>query len=349
MPQNADAAEVITGAEADDKPYELSPEVKAYLAQGKAEAETQVADEISAADGAAVDAGETAADPEVGAADAAQVTAPAAPWYDTRDLQYAQAHGLSEYDLQRFGGRDQFLLTTDYITRARAAQPQQAAAQATTAAVPEPVNGPFNADGTVNRKWCDEQQLDEVQMAAIEHTARANQANAELKQKFDDFRQTVVQQQQQGYFDAVHASIDKLAMPSLFGASTDANRRPAFIPANELSRRNEIYAEIENLQTSYQRRGARMPSLDQLAQHAASIVYREEIAAHQVKGAEAANRERLEALAKQSTRRRPVASSAGATSRKLPDDVDPTSSEAVLRKPDVAKWLAEKNERYGVT
>jgi hypothetical protein len=267
---------------------------------------------------------------------------PAEPeaWYDARDEQYAATYGMSAYDLSQFGTRDEFLKTLRYIDRQVSRAPVKESEPPKEPAAKQ-VPGPFNADGSVNKEWCDEQGLDEFQVASLERESAREKKLAELAQQNEWVQQQYIQQQQQAYETALHDAIDKLARPELYGA-TVVNGTPKRIAEAELSRRRAISSTIAALAERYEQRNEPVPPLDILVRKAEAIEFGDQVEQIVAKRAKAEQKQRTEKVLKQSTRRRPVASSAGATGKSKAAFADPESDEAILAGSSFKQFFDER-------
>lgn len=270
---------------------------------------------------------------------------PAAPWYGAADLDFAKDYGLTAYDLATFADRDELFKTARFLDRYKANQP--APTEAKQAAAEEPVvDGPFNKDGTVNIEWYRKGEYDEGQIALAEALHKQQTEAAQLKQHSTWMEQQYAAQQAEAFNRTFHDGIESLARPDFYGKSVDAAGRPQLVSDLHATRRQQLADAFAVIAETHDRTKRPLPSVDKIIRQAESIVFSDEIAAADAKKAEADGRKKLEAIARQSTRRRPVSQAAGAVAKPT-DKFDPNSSEAILAQPDFRKWRQEKAEEYG--
>jgi hypothetical protein len=152
--------------------------------------------------------------------------------------------------------------------------------------------------------------------------------------------------QQQAYYaqlenertiDSFHVEVDRLGIDDLFGKS-DPNAK---LPNKAFKNREKVYNEAAALAQGYQATGRQIPPLEVLVQRAAQLAFGSELSAR-------ANQQKLEKIAEQSKRRRPVGTAVStAQANKNTPSADPHSAEAILRRPELQKWRRDIEERTG--
>jgi hypothetical protein len=267
---------------------------------------------------------------------------PAEPeaWYDARDEQYAATYGMSAYDLSQFGTRDEFLKTLRYIDRQVSRAPVKESEPPKEPAAKQ-VPGPFNADGSVNKEWCDEQGLGEFQVASLERESARNQELATIRQQHEWVQQQWVQQQQQQFYREFDECCDKLGRPEMYGTRL-INGQVVNITPEQKARRERISNTISAIALVHEQRGEPYPPLDVLVRKAEAIEFGEQVEQLVAKRAKAEQKQRSAAVLKQSTRRRPVGTSTGATGKSKAAFADPESAEAILAGSSFKQFFDER-------
>jgi hypothetical protein len=345
-------------AEAEATGFQANPRTLAYIRGDSAPAQETPAEPV-ADEQASLPADEVAVATEgddAPAEDAAEVAEVAdepvdealAPWFDQNDATFAQRYGWTDYDLAQFSSRGDMLRAAHAVDRTLASQQQPAATEVAAAPKVELTadDGPYDKDGNPNLAWWKENR-DEADVRLVEGLQKQREELAAIKQQNEAFQQYQQELAQQQYVTALHDAVDSLGRRELYGASVVDGRVQKLAPA-ELARRGKLNEQVGLIADYYARTQQPSPPLAEIVKHAESIVFRDEIAALEAKKSQAAERSRLEKIAKQATRRRPVAAQAGATSA-VQEEADPNSPEAILRRPAFAKWRREKAEEYGDT
>lgn len=350
----------LDSVDSSDKPLSerISPRVMEYIRQGKPSEDAPldslkgaVADYDAKADEVVAEVtDESAAVDEDASTDAGDpvVSDEPAPWYGAQEIEFARSYGISADRLANMSGRDELNRHIMYGAelaqhfRQQPAAPQvlsQPAAQ--SAAEGEPA-GPVNADGTMNVQWLkDNGYDDEYHIAQAESHNRLHAENQQFRRESERLKAEHAAQREQQLHEAYHDAIDKLGRPELFGNSI--GDKP--LTQAEINNRNLILQRIEPVRLGQEQANLSF-DLNLAVATVAPQQFSTAFAAIDAKKQQAAERAKLEKIAKQSTRRRPVAAQAGATSH-VPIESDPNSPEAILRKPAFLKWRRDKAEQYG--
>lgn len=266
---------------------------------------------------------------------------PAAPWYSQADIARAAEYGMEPYDVEAFPSKAEFQRFVSHMDR-QIARAEAAKSKADPKAPPiedaaEDKDSPVTKDGRINLEFYRANGYDEPTIKAME----ALQVQQDRERERNDWLyQQHIEAETLRYETRMHDAFDSLGLTKLLGSSKGPDGKPANLAAAELDARNKILDQMVLMTEAAERSGRQVPSEDQLARLAIGVLYPDAFAAQetQTKGAE--RQAKLTAIANQSRRRRPVATSVpGHKAIKNSPPAEPNSTAAIFRQPSVQAVL----------
>lgn len=211
----------------------------------------------------------------------------------------------------------------------------------------EYVDAPRDKKGRINVEFFRRNDYNDETIALAE-TARAQaDAMAELQGGLNSIRAAQAEVEQQRVWNAVHEAIDAIGSDELFGKSiVDGNAAP--LKPELHKNRDAVYRVMHSMNESMKDAGQEPLSINDAARRAAIILYGEKILSASGSSSADAKKAQREKLVAQSKRVRPVAGSTSAkTSYKNAPPADPTSTEAILKSPEITSMLKRFREENG--
>lgn len=256
-------------------------------------------------------------------------------WASQADRELAEAYGLTDADVDQMSSREEFVRLAAALARQnKTAKPAEKTEEETSQEVDD--SEPLTADGKVNVAYYKANDYDDGYVKAMEALRKQQDAADEDRKYLQDMRAQQQQAEQARFMDEFMDAADELN-PEFYGKSLNDDGTPRRLSKEQAQRRQQLFQAAEAV-SSYQnaisasqgRPAPRMVWKD-LASMAHSLAHPEQAKAE-------TSKQRTEAIKAQSQRRRPVASSAGATgARKSKSDSDDPA--VIANDPEVvAAW-----------
>lgn len=268
---------------------------------------------------------------------------PAAPWYSSRDVQYAEKHGLSEWHLDQFGSREEFGRAAAMLEAAASRRQPEPKPEPTPKAPekePEYVDA-ATVDGKVNVEWFKRHDYDEGTIAAMQAQRdwqdRIEKQFADQESAAEQQRQAMLDAEEQRQLHAFHQAVDQ-ARPDFYGVAYDEYGNINQLSEQQLQRRQELMEEVywlsKRIEDKQLRSGMQVaiPSYQQLIKQAEVRAFGDEL--------NRKTREQQLAAAKAQARTiRPAAGSVGAGTAKRNPSPPSDDPKSLAQDPDIiAAW-----------
>jgi hypothetical protein len=289
----------------------------------------------------------------------AEVTPPEKPeptsWIQDADRQRAQSYGLDPEDLDAYSTREDFgkaLRAIDKaFSRREPSKPAPVEAEPEAVESDEYVDEPV-VNGKTNVEWYRRNNYDDGSVQLAENQRRIEDAQEARDKEFTALQEQQRQAEVQYRLAEFHRTVD--AYSPHFGKSVDESGQVVPLSDADAQRRWKLFdaaqLHLEHIHNAQQMAGLPVssPPLSQLLKHAEQIAFPEEVLKRAKEEAVAEREAELKKIAKQSQRRRPVATTASvsAAHRGTPE-ADPYTTEAIMRHPNVEAWRRRREERTG--
>lgn len=251
-------------------------------------------------------------------------------WATSADRQLAEVYGLTDDDLLGVASREEFTRTIAMLARrAKTAPPAEESAEEETPEE-EDASEPVDSKGRVNVAYYKANDYDEGYVKAME-SLRKSQDEQEASNSYLRQLQEQAEQAEQNRLINDFMDVADELRPEFYGKSLNDKGEPVKLSKEHAQRRHELYQATQAVANYYTSKGQRPPGLKELTRKAEIFAFGDQIKAMD-------SEKRTEAARRQSVRRRPVASSAGAKAarKQLPESDDPA---AIASDPDVvAAW-----------
>lgn len=291
--------------------------------------------------------------PTKAAATSAEPATPATPadppatWYNGQDKRQAELYGMTEYDLDGFTSRRDFLSATRFLDRQTAAtvrgqKPGKPGEVAAEPEVAEELGDDVPLDpktGRINPKYFDKN----YDPAAAEAFKTLQKQNDELAAWRQGQEKAEYDRQAEAYSLQMHDSIDALDRPELYGEPKKSDISDA-----EFDNRIKVSDEVAILAQACQIAGRPLPPMIDLIRRAEANLFPEQVAAAASRQKGDARQQQLEAIARQSQGRRPVASGVSAQgSHAAAPPADAGSTDSIMANPAVSSLFRRFEEENG--
>lgn len=232
-------------------------------------------------------------------------------WASASDRALAKAFGLSDEEVEQAASREEFNRTLAAVAKRPATPSKQEEPEEEKPAEEADPTKAVTADGKVNVAYYEANDYDEGYVAAM-RILRATQDKAEAAEKYQE---TLAAQQQAAELDRFKNDFMDAAdelRPEFYGKSLNDKGQPVKLTNEQANRRAELFDAVQQVSQfiAYQQQAAgrpvQLPSWGELVKRAEAVAHGHLIA-------EETKKKQTEAVKSQSLRRRPVASTAGAT------------------------------------
>ena len=176
--------------------------------------------------------------------------------------------------------------------------------------------------------------------AINEERERNNKLETYLQQQHQDQQQRREAEEQraiQEEINSFHAAVDSYR-PDYFGQAIQEDGTTPPLSQEHTDRRAKLYGEAARIAQNIQLSGGQVPSYEALVRRAGASAFSEEFAREK-------QEQHVSKVARQSKRRRPVASTAGATP--TPRRPKPLTDEEIIHDPDIVKFWNETQQENG--
>jgi hypothetical protein len=278
-------------------------------------------------------------------------------WIQDADRQRAQSYGLDPEDLDAYSSREDFgkaLRAIDKaFSRLNPAQPAPAEVDEVEEVEAEDADQKI-VNGKINPAYYEKRsdEYDEDYILTIKNQRalqdRLDQFESSAKEAEEQQREAEVQYRLAEF----HRTVDSFS--SNYGKSVDESGQVVPLSPQDAERRWKLMdaarLHLDHIHNSQRLAGLQpsTPPLPHLLKQAEQIAFPEEVLKRAKEEAVKEREVELKKIAKQSQRRRPVATTASvsAAHRGTPPE-DPYTTEAIMRHPNVEAWRRRREERTG--
>lgn len=261
---------------------------------------------------------------------------PADDWRDDFTREMAAVHGLSDEDLDALGSREAFTGLLKYLARYDETNaPAEPAAAAKVAKPAEPEaddDSPVDKQGMVNVAYYRAHDYDDATIAGWESVRKLQEEHRTAADELKGYKQQQAEAENFRLLNAVHDTLDAMR-PEFYGLSKDGETVQELKPEFG-NRRQKVYDKANVLQAAYRAEKQPVPTLAELLAQAEQLAFGKELTTAE---SAASQQDMTQRIARQSRKRRPVASSAGIKGGLRSPDEDPYSTESISKKL-AGKW-----------